>query len=108
MRKEFGRDAAAGKSGAEMTDWVRSMERPLMNSKAFLGESDECTGLMSSIQKTERRLLKTSGLRLQTHAQPMHVQFLPDRCRGMRSRPLNAAIAVTGRELVCELPPNRA
>jgi 3'-5' exoribonuclease len=38
MRNEFGRDAAAGKSGAEMTEWVRSMERPLLNSKAFLGQ----------------------------------------------------------------------
>jgi 3'-5' exoribonuclease len=38
MRNEFGRDAAAGKSGAEMTDWVRSMERPLLNSKAYLDE----------------------------------------------------------------------
>jgi 3'-5' exoribonuclease len=36
MRNEFGRDAAAGKSGGEMTDWVRSMERPLLNSKAYL------------------------------------------------------------------------
>src|SRR5580704_5546763 len=40
MRNEFGRDAAAGKSGAEMTEWVRSMERPLLNSKAFLGEQE--------------------------------------------------------------------
>jgi 3'-5' exoribonuclease len=38
MRNEFGRDAAAGKSGGEMTEWVRSMERPLLNSKAYLGE----------------------------------------------------------------------
>jgi 3'-5' exoribonuclease len=38
MRNEFGRNAAAGKSGAEMTDWVRSMERPLLNSKAYLDE----------------------------------------------------------------------
>ncbi|MDP9049361.1 MAG: HD domain-containing protein [Acidobacteriota bacterium] len=38
MRNEFGRDAASGKSGTEMTDWVRSMERPLLNSKAFLDE----------------------------------------------------------------------
>jgi 3'-5' exoribonuclease len=38
MRNEFGRDAAAGKSGAEMTEWVRSMERPLLNTKAYLGE----------------------------------------------------------------------
>ena len=38
MRNEFARDAAAGKSGAEMTEWVRSMERPLLNSKSFLEE----------------------------------------------------------------------
>jgi 3'-5' exoribonuclease len=38
MRNEFGRDAAAGKSGAEMTEWVRSMERPLLNSQAYLAE----------------------------------------------------------------------
>jgi 3'-5' exoribonuclease len=44
MRNEFGRDAAAGKSGAEMTEWVRSMERPLLNSKAFL----ECPETHSS------------------------------------------------------------
>ncbi len=35
MRNEFARDAANGKSGAEMTDWVRSMERPLLNSDAY-------------------------------------------------------------------------
>ncbi len=38
MRNEFGRDVASGKSGAEMTDWVRSMERPLLNTKTYLGE----------------------------------------------------------------------
>ena len=38
MRNEFGRDAAAGKSGAEMTEWVRSMERPLLNSRAYMDE----------------------------------------------------------------------
>jgi 3'-5' exoribonuclease len=36
MRNEFARDVAAGKSGAETTEWVRSMERPLLNSKAYL------------------------------------------------------------------------
>lgn len=41
MRNEFGRDAAAGKSGAEMTEWVRSMERPLLNSKAYLNEQPD-------------------------------------------------------------------
>ena len=38
VRNEFARDASAGKSGAEMTEWVRSMERPLLNSKAYLAE----------------------------------------------------------------------
>ncbi|HEY4378966.1 MAG TPA: HD domain-containing protein [Acidobacteriaceae bacterium] len=38
MRNEFARDAAAGKNGAEMTEWVRSMERPLLNSRAYLDE----------------------------------------------------------------------
>ena len=37
MRNEFAREAAAGKSGSEVTDWVRSMERPLLNSRAYLG-----------------------------------------------------------------------
>ena len=41
MRNEFGRDAVAGKTGAEMTEWVRSMERPLLNSKAYLDEEQE-------------------------------------------------------------------
>ncbi len=40
MRNEFGRDTAAGKSGADMTDWVRSMERPLLNSRAFLADPE--------------------------------------------------------------------
>jgi 3'-5' exoribonuclease len=39
MRNEFARDSAAGKSGDEMTEWVRSMERPLLNSKAYLSQS---------------------------------------------------------------------
>ncbi|HEX9200837.1 MAG TPA: HD domain-containing protein [Acidobacteriaceae bacterium] len=41
MRNEFGRDSAAGKSGAEMTEWVRSMERPLLNSKAYLADEEQ-------------------------------------------------------------------
>jgi 3'-5' exoribonuclease len=38
MRGEFSRDLANGKSGAGMTDWVRSMERPLLNSQVYLKE----------------------------------------------------------------------
>ncbi len=38
MRSEFGRAGASGRSVGEMTDWVRSMERPLMNTQAWLSE----------------------------------------------------------------------
>jgi 3'-5' exoribonuclease len=38
MRAEFGKELALGKSGAGMTEWVRSMERPLLNSLAYLKE----------------------------------------------------------------------
>jgi 3'-5' exoribonuclease len=36
MRAEFGKELANGKPGTGMTEWVRSMERPLLNSKAYL------------------------------------------------------------------------
>ncbi len=36
MRAEFGKELALGRSGAGMTEWVRSMERPLLNSQAYL------------------------------------------------------------------------
>ncbi|MGB6870632.1 MAG: OB-fold nucleic acid binding domain-containing protein [Acidobacteriaceae bacterium] len=40
VRSEFARSEANGRSAAEMTDWVRSMERPLLNTAAYL-ETDE-------------------------------------------------------------------
>jgi len=36
MRHEFAAAAASGKGSAEMTDWVRSMERPLFDSRSYL------------------------------------------------------------------------
>jgi 3'-5' exoribonuclease len=36
MRNEFARNVAAGRGSDEVTDWVRSMERPLLNTAAFL------------------------------------------------------------------------
>jgi 3'-5' exoribonuclease len=36
MRGEFERHEAQGGQAGEMTDWVRSMERPLLNTAAFL------------------------------------------------------------------------
>jgi 3'-5' exoribonuclease len=41
MRGEFGRDAAQGRSGREVTDWVRSMDRPLLNSAKYLEPDEE-------------------------------------------------------------------
>lgn len=40
VRSEFARNEANGRSGADMTDWVRSLERPLLNSAAYL-ETEE-------------------------------------------------------------------
>jgi 3'-5' exoribonuclease len=36
VRAEFTRSEANGRSGAELTDWVRSLERPLLNTDAYL------------------------------------------------------------------------
>jgi 3'-5' exoribonuclease len=36
VRNEFAAAAAGGKSGDEVTDWVRSMDRSLLNSQAYL------------------------------------------------------------------------
>ena len=36
MRREFEGAASAGKKPGELTDWVRSMERPLLNSREYL------------------------------------------------------------------------
>jgi 3'-5' exoribonuclease len=36
MQNEFGRNVAAGRGAADVTEWVRSMERPLLNTTAFL------------------------------------------------------------------------
>jgi 3'-5' exoribonuclease len=41
MRGEFQRDAAQGRSGREITDWVRSLDRPLLNSAKYLEPEEE-------------------------------------------------------------------
>jgi 3'-5' exoribonuclease len=38
MRNEFARNVAAGRDAAETTDWVRALERPLLDTSAFLGK----------------------------------------------------------------------
>lgn len=41
LRNAFAEQKAAGKPAGEVTEWVRSMERPLFNSQAWLSESPE-------------------------------------------------------------------
>ncbi|WP_433984900.1 HD domain-containing protein [Tunturiibacter empetritectus] len=36
MRNEFAAAVASGKSSGEVTDWVRSMDRPLLNTQGYL------------------------------------------------------------------------
>ena len=38
LRNEFAAAKTAGKSADEVTEWVRSMDRPLFNSRAYLAE----------------------------------------------------------------------
>ena len=40
MRNEFAAAEAAGKSASEVTEWVRSMERPLFDSRKFLSNGE--------------------------------------------------------------------
>lgn len=40
LRNAFDAAAAQGKGPAELTDWVRSMERPLFNSRAYLKDNE--------------------------------------------------------------------
>lgn len=51
VRSEFARNEANGRPGAGMTEWVRSLERPLLDTRAFLraagdedGEREEAKG----------------------------------------------------------------
>lgn len=39
MRNEFTRSVAGGRGPGDLTEWVRSMERPLLNTAAFLGKT---------------------------------------------------------------------
>src|SRR5271170_5527418 len=42
VRSEFSRAAIAGRDGAQMTEWVRALERPLLDTSGYLaGEGDE-------------------------------------------------------------------
>jgi 3'-5' exoribonuclease len=44
VRAEFARNEASGRSGAEMTEWVRALERPLLDTRAFLSQAVAVNG----------------------------------------------------------------
>jgi 3'-5' exoribonuclease len=52
MRREFAAAEASGKKADETTEWVRSMERPLLNSRAYLEDS----GITPAIQPPQIRI----------------------------------------------------
>jgi 3'-5' exoribonuclease len=41
MRSEFAKAGGAGRDGAQLTEWVRAMERPLLDTRAYLGAKEE-------------------------------------------------------------------
>lgn len=41
MRNEFARSEASGRSPGQMTEWIRSMDRPLLNTAGFLAKPEE-------------------------------------------------------------------
>jgi 3'-5' exoribonuclease len=43
VTNEFARAAASGRDAAEVTEWVRSMERPLLNTRAYLAKAEKQT-----------------------------------------------------------------
>lgn len=56
VRNEFTRSEANGRAGAELTDWVRSLERPLLNTAAYL-EAEERRAVP---EKTTERLAEAA------------------------------------------------
>jgi 3'-5' exoribonuclease len=54
VRSEFARSVASGRTPGQMTDWVRSMERPLLNTQAYLEEQAPKAG--AEIEESEDAL----------------------------------------------------
>jgi 3'-5' exoribonuclease len=53
VRSELARAEASGRTGAEMTEWVRPLERQLLNTQAYL-KSAELSGLEEKVQEPSR------------------------------------------------------
>jgi 3'-5' exoribonuclease len=54
MDVEFRKAAAAGKDASELTDWVRSMDRPLLNTRAYLAAAMQPHGSLELSSRPER------------------------------------------------------
>ncbi len=53
MRSEFARAEALGRSPGQLTDWVRAMERPLLNTSGYLAEQPQSTEVVTEEWKPE-------------------------------------------------------
>lgn len=70
MRSEFEKHQNAGNDAAKMTDWVRAMERPLLDSNAYLAETAEVAAEIAGREvaavkagvDSEERMVKGDGL----------------------------------------------
>jgi 3'-5' exoribonuclease len=72
MRNEFARAQATGRGPGEMTDWVRSLERPLFNSRAYLQEKGDEPKLVPSQSSESTSQPELESNHSESQAQPIH------------------------------------
>jgi 3'-5' exoribonuclease len=60
VRSELAKAEASGRTGAEMTEWVRPLERQLLNTQAFL-RSEGMQGVEEKTQKPAAQEQARSG-----------------------------------------------
>jgi hypothetical protein len=65
MRSEFEKQQTAGNDGGKMTDWVRAMERPLLDTNAYLTETAETESMGEAAPEMGGRVSKGFAERLQ-------------------------------------------
>lgn len=62
VQAEFARSEAAGRSPADFTDWVRSLERPLLNTQAYLRSEESKVPNSDSSRRDESEANKNHAL----------------------------------------------
>jgi hypothetical protein len=61
VRSELAKAEASGRTGAEMTEWVRPLERQLLNTQSFL-RSEGLEGVAAQAEKLAAQEQAGSGL----------------------------------------------